>query len=99
LVLQQCDTRELFTYSTQNKTGRRAVGSLLRHYNRRSTPDDVPIVRLRVGGYQHRDTRIGWVSTPMFVVVGHAPRDEAAKPELPPPDTSAGGDMNDSILF
>jgi hypothetical protein len=101
LVLQQCDTKELFTFSTQSTTGRRAVGSLLRHYNRmrRSAPDDVPIVRLRVGGFQHKDDRIGWVSTPMFCVVGHAPRDEAARPELPPPDTSAGSDMNDSIPF
>ena len=101
LVLQQCDTKELFTYSTQSKTGRRAVGNLLRHYNRmrRSVSDDVPVVRLRVGGFQHRDDRIGWVPTPVFAVVGRAPRDEAARPELPPPDTSAGGDMSDSIPF
>jgi hypothetical protein len=100
-VLQRCDTKELFTYSTQSKTGRRAVGNLLRHYNRmrRSTPDDVPVVRLQAGGFQHKDDRIGWVPTPMFVVVGHAPRDDAAKPELPPPDTSPGGDMNDVVPF
>jgi hypothetical protein len=81
LVLQQCDTKELFTYSTQSKTGRRAVGNLLRHYNRmrRSAPDDVPIVRLRPGGFQHKDDRIGWVPTPMFCVVGRAPRDEGGQ--------------------
>ena len=36
---------------------------------------------------------------PVFAVVGHAPRDDAAKPEIPPPDTSAGGDMDDKIPF
>lgn len=99
LVLQQVDTRELFTFSTTSKTGRRAVGNLLRHFDRmrRTTPDDVPIVRLKAGGFQHKDDRIGWVPTPLFAVVGRAPRDDAAKPETAPPDTSAGGDMNDEI--
>ena len=99
LVLQQVDTKELFTFSTTSKTGRRAVGNLLRHYDRmrRTAPDDVPIVRLKAGGFQHKDDRIGWVPTPLFAVVGRAPRDDAAKPEIAPPDTSAGGDMNDEI--
>jgi hypothetical protein len=101
LVLQQLSTHELFTFSTASKTGRRAVGNLLRHYNRlqRTSPGDVPVVRLRAGGFNHKDDRIGWVPTPVFAVVGHAPRDDAAKPEIPPPDTSPGSDMNDSIPF
>lgn len=99
LVLQRVDTRELFTFSTTSKTGRRAVGNLLRHYDRmrRTTPDDVPVVRLKAGGFQHKDDRIGWVATPLFVVVGRAPRDDAARPETVPPDTTPGGDMNDSL--
>ena len=99
LVMQQTDTRELFTFSTQSMTGRRAVGNLLRHYdrNRRAAPGDVPIIRLRAGGFQHKDERIGWVSVPVFAVVGHAPRDNTARPELPPPDTSVAADMNDAI--
>ena len=99
LVLQQVDTRELFTFSTTSKTGRRAVGNLLRHFDRmrRTAPDDVPVIRLKAGGFQHKDDRIGWVPTPLFAVVGRAPRDDAAKPEMSPPDTSAGGDMNDEI--
>ena len=101
LVLQQVDTRELFTFSTTSKTGRRAVGNLLRHFDRmrRTAPDEVPIVRLKAGGFQHKDDRIGWVATPLFVVVGRAPRDDAAKPETAPPDTTPGGDMNDAIPF
>jgi hypothetical protein len=34
LVLQNVDTRELFTFVTTSSTGRRAVGNLLRHYDR-----------------------------------------------------------------
>ena len=77
-------------------TGRRAVGNLLRHYDRmqRTHPDELPVVRLKVGGFQHRDERIGWVSTPVFAVVGRAPRDSAAKP-----DTSTRADMDDEIPF
>jgi hypothetical protein len=94
LVLERVDTRELFTFSTASKTGRRSVGNLLRHYDRlqRAHPGDVPIVRLRPGGYNHSDPRIGWVATPTFCVVGHTPRNSAATP-----DTSPGGDMNDEI--
>jgi hypothetical protein len=90
LVLERVDTRELFTFSTTTKTGRRAVGSLCKHYDRLQLahPGDVPIMRLRPGGFNHKDPRIGWVATPTFCVVGHAPRNAAARP----PDTSPGGD-------
>jgi hypothetical protein len=54
----------------------------------------MPVVRLKSGGFNHRDDRIGWVSVPVFAVVGRAPRDSAAKP-----DTSAAGDLNDQIPF
>jgi hypothetical protein len=94
VVLQHADTRELFTFSTMTKTGRRAVDNLLRHYNRmlRTHPDELPVVRLKPGGYQ--DKRYGWVATPTFTVVGRAPRDSAAKP-----DTSLKAELDDEIPF
>jgi hypothetical protein len=94
LVLQHTATLELFTFVTTSDTGRRSVGNLLRHYDRmrRAGSDEVPVVRLRVGGFNHRDPRVGWVPTPMFAVVGRTPRDSAAKP-----DTSIGADLNDAI--
>ena len=94
LVLQRVDTRELFTFSTTSITGRRAIGNLLKHYERmkKAATDEVPVVRLKVGGYNHR--KVGWVSVPVFAVVGKAPRDNAAKP-----DTSVAADMDDSIPF
>ena len=96
LVLQHADTAELYTFATSSQTGRRAVGNLLRHYDRmqRTHPNELPVVKLKVGGFQHKDERIGWVSTPVFAVVGRAPRDSVAKP-----DTSTRAQMDDEIPF
>jgi hypothetical protein len=94
LVLQNVISLELFTFVTSSRTGRRAIGNLLKHHDRvrKAHPDDVPVVRLRVGGFNHSDPRVGWVKVPVFVVVGRRPRDSSAVP-----NTSPGGDMNDSI--
>ena len=96
LVLQRGDTGEMFTFTTSSDTGRRAVGNLTRHYDRlqKTHPDMYPVVRLKVSGFQHRDQRVGWVPTPVFAVVGRAPKDSTAKP-----DTSLSAQMDDSIGF
>jgi hypothetical protein len=96
LVLQSGETGDLFTFATSSKTGRRAAGSLLKHFDkmRRTHPDELPVVKLKTGGFHHKDDRIGFVATPLFAVVGRAPRDSAAKP-----DTSIAADMNDAIPF
>jgi len=95
LVLQKADTDELFTFVTSSVTGRRAIGTLLRHYERmqRTHSDQYPVVRLKVGGFQHKDDRVGWVKVPVLAVVGRHAKDDAAKP-----DTSLAADMNDSIF-
>jgi hypothetical protein len=94
LVLQHGSSKELFTFVTSSKTGRRAVANLLRSYDRlrKTKPNTVPVVRLKSGGFNHKDTRIGWVSTPTFVVMTAAPEDEAAAP-----DTSIRGILNDDL--
>ena len=94
LVLQSPGTHELCTFATSSRTGRRAVGNLLRHYDRMRKKDDdhYPVVRLKVSGYNHKDERVGWVHTPVFAVVGKAPKASAAIP-----DTSLSGDLNDAI--
>jgi hypothetical protein len=96
VVLQRGDTGELFTYTTSSKTGRRAIGNLLRHYDRlqKTHPDMYPIVRLKAGGFNHRDPRVGWVPVPAFAVVGRHPKDNAAKP-----DGSLAADLNDAVPF
>jgi hypothetical protein len=94
LVLQSPGTHELGTFATTSRTGRRAIGNLLRHYDRlrRKDDDHYPVVRLKVSGYNHKDERVGWVHTPVFAVVGKAPKASAAIP-----DTSLSGDLNDAI--
>jgi hypothetical protein len=94
LVLQEPATGALFTFSTTSDTGRRAVGRLLRHYDRMrwSSPDTYPVVRLKPSGFTSKRKGVGWVHTPSFAVVGRTPKNSSAIP-----DTSAGGDMNDEI--
>jgi hypothetical protein len=96
LVLQNTATRELSTFVTTSQTGRRAIGNLLRHFDRmqRQGGNELPVVKLKPGGFNHRDPRVGWVATPQFQIVGRAPRDSAAKP-----DTSVAADMSDEIPF
>jgi hypothetical protein len=93
LVLQRVDNSELFTFVAMNKTARRAVGVLLRHYDRmqRTHVGYLPLVRLKVGGYQHRDTRVGWVKTPVIAAMGQVPGENAVKP--------TPADMDDELPF
>jgi hypothetical protein len=94
LPLQDGETGEWFTFVTRTVTGIRAVGNLMRHYERmrKTQPDMYPLVQLKTGGFNHRDERIGWVSTPTFAVVGKHPRGSAQKP-----DASPSADMSDEI--
>jgi hypothetical protein len=96
LPLQNSVTLELFTFVTSSKTGRRAVGTLLRHFDRmrRTAPDEIPVIKLGKGGFHHRDDRIGFVVTPTFIVLGKSPRDGVAAP-----DTSTAGILNDKVNF
>jgi hypothetical protein len=94
LVLQDTATLELYTFDTSSNTGRRAVGNLLRHYDRlvRTNPGEVPLVWLRTGGFEHKDPRVGFVSTPMFTPCGSRPASSTAKP-----DTSTAAIIDDDI--
>ena len=94
LVLQDTRTSEMHTFSTASRTGRRAVGALLKHFDRmqKINSTELPVVRLRTGGFQHRDERIGFVNVPTFLVVGRAPRDSVTTP-----DTSVGGLIDDEL--
>lgn len=96
LVLQDRETLELVTFAAMSITCRGCVGNLLKHYDRlqRTDPDSYPIVRLKSGGFNHRDPRVGWVATPVLAVVGKAPKASAAKP-----DSSPAADMEDQIPF
>jgi hypothetical protein len=94
LVLQQSDSAELFTFIASTKTSRMAAANLLRHYDRMPA-DMYPLVRLKTGGFAHKDTRVGFVKTPVLAIVGKVQKDTVAKPE----DASAEADMGDAIPF
>jgi hypothetical protein len=93
LVLQDPVSLALFTFVTSSITGRRAVGNLLRHFDRarRNDPNSgYPIVRCKPSGYDSKKKGVGWVNTPSFAIVGRTSK-------APLPDTSAAADMNDEI--
>jgi hypothetical protein len=88
------ETGELLIFGTTSLTGRREVGNLIRHCKHMQVrePDQYPVIKLQVGGFQHRDERIGWVRTPKFVVIGKAPKHNTSAA-----DTTIAGDLNDQI--
>lgn len=92
LVLQSTSSGELYTFSTTSATGRRAVGVLLKTYERYRAKGDLPLIELKVSGFEHKDSRVGWVKTPAFVVVGRTPRDDA------PRSTPTTGELMDDII-
>jgi hypothetical protein len=92
LPIMNAATQELLVFTVLNDTGRRAVGRLLQHFERmlRLTPNELPIIRLTVGGFNHRDPRVGWVSTPQLAIVGRIKRDTVAKTASLPADEFNG---------
>jgi hypothetical protein len=71
IVLERCDTREVFLFGTSSYTGRKAVAALLKNCQRAGS--DL-IVKLCAGSFRHKDPRIGLVSIPSFSVVADAKR-------------------------
>jgi hypothetical protein len=94
LPLQNVATGELFVFQTTSITGRRAVDNLITQcaQMQKREPDHYPVIKLRIGGFDHRDERVGWVKTPAFERVGKAPKADATMA-----DTSLGGEMNDDL--
>jgi hypothetical protein len=90
--LESVEAGELYIFQTSSVTGLRAVANLLRQASRLASkdPDNLPVVKLRSGGFDHR--KFGWVRVPAFEFVGKAPRTNIAAA-----DTSLGGDLNDEI--
>jgi hypothetical protein len=96
LPLVDTKTNELFIFNTTSVTGRGAVGKLITacRQMQRKDPGFYPVIRLALGGFPHKDPRIGWVTTPAFPVIGKAPKDGSALA-----NTSLAGDLDDEIPF
>jgi hypothetical protein len=94
--LQNVETGDLLVFGTSSITGRREVGNLIRQCDRlrNKEPDIYPVIKLQVGGFAHRDERVGWVKTPKFAVVGRAPKGNTAAATA-----AIADDLNDAIPF
>jgi hypothetical protein len=93
--MQNTETNEVNTFIATTKTARLAVGKLLQHYDRTLKTDagHYPLIQLKVGGFKHKDPRVGWVHTPVLAIVGKYPRADAATPTSPP------ADFNDELPY
>lgn len=92
--LEDPATGEIFIFQTSSITGMRAVSNLLRQAMRQvaKDPEHLPVIKLRVGGFQHR--KFGWVKVPAFEFVGKAPKTNIAAA-----DTSIAADLDDDLPF
>lgn len=97
VVLENADNHEMLTFVTNSKTGRRAVAKVLRHYERMRKTDAefYPLVQLRTSGFEHPDSQVGFVKTPLFAVVGRVPRSDAAQPAA----SGNSAEFNDDIPY
>jgi hypothetical protein len=87
---------ELFVFQTSSITGRRACDAVIRMCGRMQVkePDEYPVIKLRISGFEHKDERVGWIKTPAFDRIGKAPKANATLA-----DTSREKDLNDALPF
>lgn len=71
----------LFTFTTSSRGGLNAIGELCKAYGKamRQKPDELPIISLKVGSYQHSNKAYGRIKYPIFEVSGWAPKAEFAE--------------------
>jgi hypothetical protein len=95
LVLQETDEAAgMFCFETRSITGRKAVGTLLRHYQRmrHDGKEAFPIVSLRAGGY-NSNRGFGWVPVPVFAIIGTTAAADQTKV------ASFGEELGDEIAY
>jgi hypothetical protein len=87
---------EMYIFGTTSITGRRECDKLISACARmqNSEPDFYPVVKLDVSGFEHRDSRIGWVRTPCFTRIGKAPKSNTSAAQ-----TALADSMSDAIPF
>jgi hypothetical protein len=92
--LESIETGEIFIFQTMSVTGLRAMANLLRQSSRMAAkdPDQLPVIKLRAGGFDHR--KFGWVRVPAFEFVGKAPKTNIAAAT-----TAIAADLNDEVPF
>jgi hypothetical protein len=98
VLVPMSDTKngELYIFGTTSITGRRECDKLISACARmqKTEPDFYPVIKLDVSGFEHRDSRIGWVKTPSFTRIGRAPKSDTSAAQ-----TSLADNMSDAIPF
>src|SRR5262245_17739302 len=87
---------EMYIFGTTSITGRRECDKLISACARmqKAEPEFNPVIKLDVSGFEHRDSRIGWVRTPSFTRIGKAPKSDTSAVK-----TSLADNMSDTIPF
>jgi hypothetical protein len=88
VVMVDRKSGELFTFTTSSDGGRKGIGELCKVYGKhcRQAPNEMPIIELDSGRYQHSNPRYGEIPYPIFPVIGWIPMEE-----LPPIDGAPTG--------
>ena len=85
----------MYIFGTTSITGRRECDKLISACARMQRRSRIlSVVKLDVSGFEHRDSRIGWVRTPCFTRVGKAPKSDTSAAK-----TSLADNMSDAIPF
>jgi hypothetical protein len=87
LVMADLETREVFTFTTSSKGGRRAVEKLCQLYGREQArhPDEWPVVELQFDSYQHPNKSFGRIKEPVLKIVGWIAKDADSPAALDAP--------------
>jgi hypothetical protein len=96
LPMQVVESGDLLIFDTSSQTGRNEANQVISLCNRmrRQNPEHFPVVKLELGGFDHKDTRIGRVHTPKFTHVGSAARTDVSAGLV-----SLNDEMSDAIPF
>jgi hypothetical protein len=94
LVLREVKSGEIYTFVTSSKGGLGCIGELSKAYgkNVRQHPDDLPIIEIDVGSYQHRERSVGRIKYPIFRVVDWIDKNDPGTnkaPAIEPPKSPA----------
>jgi hypothetical protein len=75
IPMQVVDSEELLIYVALSMTSRNDADALIAQCERmrRTEPNDYPVIKLTVSGFNHRDPRVGFIKTPNLQRVGKTP--------------------------
>jgi hypothetical protein len=99
--LPMCAKRdsEPFTFTTTSRGGLSAIGDLCKTYGKHmgQFPDQLPVIKLEVGSYLHRQKSIGRIKFPIFTLVSWT--DKGPYLDLIGNSTPPTGPTNTAPLF